>query len=266
MINNFELSKFSKLARYEIIKQTFLKKSGHLGGALSCADILVNIFNRYVLDKKNNKFILSKGHCALAMYAVLYISKKIKKKQFESFSEKGSYFGEHSSPKIKNDYIHFSTGSLGHGLSFAAGISYSNKLIKKSGYTIVLMSDGEMNSGTVWEAALISSKLKLDNLIVIVDYNKFQATGKSDEILNIKPLAAKWKSFGWKVVECDGNNHSSINYSLKKISKSFHKPKIVIAHTIKGKGVSFMEADNNWHYRSPSKEELEKAKIELKIK
>ena len=123
-----------------------------------------------------------------------------------------------------------------------------------------------MNSGTVWEAALISSKLKLDNLIVIVDYNKFQATGKSDEILNIKPLAAKWKSFGWKVVECDGNNHSSINYSLKKISKSFHKPKIVIAHTIKGKGVSFMEADNNWHYRSPSKEELEKAKIELKIK
>ena len=124
-----------------------------------------------------------------------------------------------------------------------------------------------MNCGSVWEAALLSSKLKLKNLIGIIDYNKYQATGKSDEILKIKPLSKKWKSFGWDTIECDGNNHNSI---LKKINillkNNSDKPKLLIAHTIKGKGVNFMENDNNWHYRSPNLDEVKKSKIQLGIK
>ena len=265
MYNLKSLKKSSRYVRYEIIKQTFLKKSGHLGGSLSCVDILIYIFNRYIFNNTKNKFILSKGHCALSLYAVLHHAKKISQKNFNSFSCQGSYFGEHSSPKIKNKFIHFSTGSLGHGLSFGSGIAYSKKLKNDNGLVFVLMGDGEMNSGTVWESAMLSSKLKLENLIAIVDYNKLQATGKSNEILNIKPLNKKWKSFGWHVIECDGNDHKSLSYSFKKILKSKKKPKILIAHTIKGKGISFMENNNNWHYRSPSKEELGRAKIELGI-
>lgn len=266
MLTDKKLDTISKLVRYNIIKQTYLKKSGHLGGALSCTDILVNIFNNYLFNDKKNKFILSKGHCALAVYSVLYQAKKLSKKKFESFSNQGSFFGEHPSPKIKNKYLSFSTGSLGHGISFGSGIAYSKKIRKNNGNVFVLVSDGEMNSGTVWESALLSSRLNLNNLIVIVDYNKFQATGKSDEILNIKPLGKKWKSFGWDVIECNGNSHVSINKSFKFILKNKNKPKIIIANTIKGKGVSFMENDNNWHYRSPSKSELNQAKIQLKIK
>ena len=126
------------------------------------------------------------------------------------------------------------------------------------------MSDGEMNSGSVWESALLSSKLNLKNLIAIIDYNKFQATGKSNDIMNIRPLSSKWKSFGWNVLECNGNDHLSLSKCLKLISKNKEKPNIIIAHTIKGKGVSFMENDNNWHYRSPSQEEYKIAIKNLK--
>ena len=266
MYNLKLLEKISKIVRYEIIKQSFLKKSGHLGGSLSCTDIMVNVFNKYIFKNKRNTFILSKGHCALTLYSVLFQAKKLSKKSFYSFASKGSLFGEHPSPKIKNKYINFSTGSLGHGLSFASGIAYSRILKKKQGYIFVLMSDGEMNSGTVWEAAMLSSKLKLSNLIVIVDYNKFQATGKSDEILEIKPLDKKWKSFGWEVLECDGNKHESLNANIAKILKSKKKPKILLCHTIKGKGIDFMENNNNWHYRSPTKEEVIKSKAQLGIK
>ncbi len=266
-MNNLKLlNQISNKVRYEIIKQSFLKKSGHLGGSLSCADIVVNIFNRFIFKKKQDTFILSKGHCALTLYSVLFQAKKLSKKSFDSFANRGSFFGEHPSPKIKNKYINFSTGSLGHGLSFASGIAFSRILKKKPGYIFVLMSDGEMNSGTVWEAAMLASKLKLKNLVVIVDYNKFQATGKSNEILEIKPLDKKWRSFGWEVLECDGNKHGSLNTSIDRILKNIKKPKILISHTIKGKGVDFMENDNNWHYRSPTKEEVNNSKIQLGIK
>ena len=213
------LNNISKIVRYNIIEQTFYKKSGHLGGALSCTDLLVNIFNNYLFRNKNHKFILSKGHCALAVYSTLYQAKRLSKKKFYSFAEQGSFFGEHPSPKIKNEYLNFSTGSLGHGVSFGSGMAYSKKLKNKSGNIFVLASDGEMNSGSIWESAMLSSKLCLDNLVVLVDYNKFQATGKSDEILNIKPLHKKWKSFGWEVTECDGNNHKSITSNIKNVLK-----------------------------------------------
>lgn len=266
MVEIKTLENISKNVRYKIIEQSYLKQSGHLGGSLSCVDILVNVFNNYILNNKENIFILSKGHCALTLYSVLYQSKKISKKQFNSFAKQGSFFGEHSSPKIKNKYITFSTGSLGHGLSFGSGVAFSKILKKNNGKVFVLMSDGEMNSGTIWEAALLSSKLNLNNLIGIVDYNKFQATGKSNEILNIKPLNKKWKYFGWDVHECKGNDQKSIKLNLKKMLKKNKRPKLLIAHTTKGKGVNFMENDNNWHYRSPTKYELNLSKIQLGMK
>ena len=272
MHRNNSLNKLSKLVRFEIIKKTYEKKSGHLGGSLSCVDLLVNIFHGHILKNKNSKFVLSKGHCALALYATLLINKKLSKTLFNKFASQGSVVGEHPSPKIKNKFIEFSTGSLGHGLGFGSGLAYSKFLKKEKGNIFVLMSDGEINNseincGSVWESALLSSKLKLSNLIAIVDYNKFQATGKSNEILNIKPLANKWKSFGWETVECDGNNHDSIKNKLNfLIKKNSNKPKILIAHTIKGKGVSFMENDNNWHYRSPNINELNESKAQLGIK
>ena len=267
MRKNINLNQLSKRVRFEIIKKTYEKQSGHLGGALSCTDLLVNIFHNYILKNKNSKFVLSKGHCALALYATLFINKKITKKLFNEFANEGSVMGEHPSPKIKNEFIEFSTGSLGHGLSFGSGLAYSKFLSKKNGDIFVLMSDGEINCGSVWEAALLASKLKLKNLIAIVDYNKFQATGKSNEILNIKPLTNKWKSFGWETVECDGNNHDSIKNKLNfLIKKNSNKPKILIAHTIKGKGISFMENDNNWHYRSPNISEVNQSKAQLGIK
>ena len=266
MLSDKKLDNISRIVRYNIIKQTYQKKSGHLGGALSCTDLLVNIFNNYLFNNKDNKFILSKGHCALAVYSTLYHAKKLSKNFFYSFATQGSLFGEHPSPKINNKYLNFSTGSLGHGIGFGSGMAYSKKHKNKKGTIFVLASDGEMNSGSVWESALLSSKLNLNNLIVIVDYNKFQATGRSDEILNIKPLNKKWQSFGWDVMECDGNNHKSVTSSLKKILRNKDKPKILISHTIKGKGINFMENDNNWHYRSPSREELDQSKIQLGIR
>lgn len=267
MHKNINLNQLSKLVRFEIIKKTYERQSGHLGGALSCTDLLVNIFHNYIFKNKNSKFVLSKGHCALALYATLFINKKITKTLFNKFAVQGSVIGEHPSPKIKNKFIEFSTGSLGHGLSFGSGLAYSKFLKKENGNVFVLMSDGEINCGSVWESALLASKLKLRNLIAIVDYNKFQATGKSNEILNIKPLTNKWKSFGWETFECDGNNHDSIKNKLNLlIKKNSNKPKILIAHTIKGKGVSFMENDNNWHYRSPNINEVNESKSQLGIK
>jgi len=266
VLKNNKLIKLSKLIRFQIIKKTFQKQSGHLGGALSCTDLLVNIFRCFIFKKKNSKFILSKGHCALALYSTLFVNKKLSKAQFNKFANEGSVFGEHPSPKIKNKYIEFSTGSLGHGLSFGSGLAYSKLIKKENGYIFVLMSDGEMNCGSVWESALLSSKLKLNNLIAIIDYNKYQATGKSDEILNIKPLSKKWISFGWDAIECDGNDHNSISKKINLLlKKKSNKTKVLIAHTIKDKGVDFMENDNNWHYRSPNIDEVKKSKIQLGI-
>ena len=260
-----KLKKLSKLARYKILEQVHLKKAGHLGGCLSCVDLIINVFKNYILKNQNDKFVLSKGHCALTLYTTLNIFNKITDTALKKFALEGSYFGEHPSPKIKNKYITFSTGSLGHGLGFGSGLAFSNKLKKNKDRIFVLMSDGELNCGTVWEAALLSSKLKLDNLIAIINYNKFQATGRSNEILNLKPLIDKWKSFGWDTLECDGNDHKQINASLKRLIKKKNKPKVLIANTIKGKGISFMEDDNNWHYRSPTRDELLASKKELEI-
>jgi len=262
------MNDFSKIAneiRYEICKMSHDSKAAHLGSSLSCVDILVsiffgNIFNLSENKKNKDKFILSKGHAAAAFYSILAKKNYFNKKKLKTYGKNNSYFEEHPNTKIKG--VICSTGSLGHGLSFGAGICLAEKIKNKNFKTIVLLSDGECNEGSVWEAAGFASAQKLNNLIAIIDYNKWQATGRTKSIVGGN-LLKKWKSFGWNSFEVNGHNFNQILRTLVKAKKS-QKPTVLVANTIKGKGIRFMEDDNNWHYRIPTKEELNKIKYILK--
>ncbi len=260
--------KLAKINRYEIIKLSNKANTPHLASSLSCIDIITVIYNDILNINSNNlnklsrdHFILSKGHAATALYVTLKTFKFISKKQFNSYAKENSYLEEHPSPKIKG--VEAATGSLGHGLPIGCGIALAKKIKKIKSKVYVLLGDGECNEGSVWEAALFGSAKKLNNLICIVDANKLQGIGKTNEILSITALGKKFKSFGWNTIVIDGHNHSILKKELQKNNSK--KPKMIIANTIKGKGISFMENDNNWHYRIPSKEEVLKSKIELKL-
>ena len=264
------LKKLSNNLRFSIIKMSNKAKAPHLASSLSCIDIVATLYHSVLkVNKKNfksslrNRFILSKGHAAAALYVALEYKKIITKKDLNSYTKKGSLLEEHPSPKLLG--VEAATGSLGHGLSIGCGIALSSKINKQKFMTYVLMSDGECNEGSVWEAALFASAKKLNNLCAFVDYNKWQATGKSTEVLKLGSLTKKFYQFGWNVLEIDGHNHNLIYKACKVAIKEKSKPTIVIANTIKGKGISFMENDNNWHYRIPSDEEVKFAKKELKI-
>jgi transketolase len=208
-----------------------------------------------------DRFILSKGHAAAALYAVLAYRGIIDQDELLTYAKKGSLLEEHPSPKQNG--VEAATGSLGHGLPIANGMALSSKI---SGYkfsVFVVMSDGECNEGSVWEAAMFAARHNLKNLTAIVDYNKWQATDRSSQILKLEPLKEKWISFGWDVQEVDGHDHQRLYDSME--NKNNQCPRMIIAHTVKGKGVSFMEDDNNWHYRVPTAEEVEAARLELGV-
>lgn len=249
----------AKEIRKDVLKMSYEMRTAHLASSLSCVDIISTIYesflkikNNYLQNIKRNRFILSKGHAATTLYSVLFRKKIISKKEFNSFCKPNSLLEEHPSPKTKG--VECATGSLGHGLPIACGIALGNKIKKNKKKTYVLISDGECNEGTTWEAAMFASAKQLNNLILIVDYNKWQATGRSNEILSLAPLAKKFETFGWKIFEINGHNYHQLINTLKYSSKK--KPIAIIANTIKGKGVSFMEDDNNWHYKSPDEQEL----------
>lgn len=257
-----------RLNTVEIIHKT---KTSHLGSSLSCVEILVSIYfssfglGKNINNKKNlkNTFILSKGHAAPVFYSVLENKNYISKKTFDSYSKPGSYLEEH--PNIKINGVLVSSGSLGHGLSYAGGLALADKINKKKHKHMVLMSDGECNEGSVWEAAMFITGKKLKNIITFIDCNKWQATERSADVLKFEPIRDKWKSFGWKTYEINGHNFQSIESVLKKFRKN-PVPTAVICRTTKGKGVSFMEDNNLWHYRAPNKAEFLLAKKELKVK
>lgn len=265
------LRKLSNNLRFLLIKISNKTKTPHLASSLSCIDIVTTLYHSVLkINKKNlksserNRFILSKGHAATSLYVALKYKNIITKKELNSYSKQGSLLEEHPSPKMPG--VEAATGSLGHGLPIACGIALSSKIIKKNFMTYVLMSDGECNEGSVWEAALFASAKKLNNLCAFVDYNKWQATGKSKDILNLGSLTKKFKQFGWNVIEIDGHNHDLIFKACQRAIKEKYKPTMVIANTTKGKGVSFMEDDNNWHYKIPSDEEVKMSQKELDIK
>lgn len=209
-----------------------------------------------------DRFILSKGHAAKALYVALAYRGFFDIKILEDFTDVGGPLPEHPGPNCIAG-VEFATGSLGHGLPIGIGLAYAARLADRDNRIFVLMSDGECNEGSVWEAAMMAAAQELGNLTAIIDFNKWQATGRSQEVLSLDPLAEKWRAFGWNAIEVDGHNLDAITKQLRSESSPTGRPTVLIAHTVKGKGISFMEDDNNWHYRIPTKPEVDAAIGEL---
>jgi len=244
-----ELKSFQEKAkdlRRKVLILTKQKGEGHLGGSFSIIEILIWLYYKEL--KKEDKFILSKGHAFYPLYIIL--------------KEKGYQpkISVHPDLDEKNG-IFATTGSLGHGLPIAVGRALAKKFLRKKGKIYVLMGDGELEEGTTWEASLIACRYKLDNLVVIVDYNGLQALGKVKEVVSFKNLRKIFENIGYKVVEADGHSFSSLEKAFK--IKNNGQPKMIIAYTVKGKGVSFMENNYIWHARVPNEEEFQKALKEL---
>ena len=248
----------AKQIRIKILQLSNTAKSSHIGSSLSIVEILVVLYKFFI--KKKNIFILSKGHACLAYYCVLqkfgYFSNKILK----SYGKNDTILSAHVSHKVPG--VNFSTGSLGHGLPYATGRALSEKINKTNSKFFVLISDGELNEGTTWESLLFAAHHKLDNLIIIIDYNKIQSLDFIKNVLKLEPLNKKFKSFGCNVKNIDGHSFNQIYESF--LVKKNKKPTVIIANTIKGKGVSFMENSILWHYKFPNEKELDVAIRQLK--
>jgi transketolase len=244
-------------------------KSPHVGSALSSVDLLVALYFR-VMDvdprrktpENPDRFILSKGHGCMAYYATLAARGFFEPQMLETYSRNGSVLAEHPSP-VGIPGCEIGTGSLGHGLSVAAGAALARQMRGQPGRHYVLLSDGECNEGSVWEAAMFAAGRRLENLVVLVDYNKLQAMGRSDEVTGLPPLAKKWSSFSFGTVEIDGHSMPEIVRALEGVPFEKGRPSAIIAHTVKGKGVSFMENDLEWHYRPPNDADLARALAEI---
>ena len=242
--------------------------SAHFGGALSITEIVSTLFAYQMkIDKKNpnweerDRFILSKGHACLAYYAALCEVGYISKEELKTFEKNDTNLLGH--PVInRNLGIDFSNGSLGMGLSLGIGVAISSKKKEKNFNVYVIIGDGECNEGSIWEAAMAAPNFKLDNLYVIIDKNNFQQTGSNKEIMSVESLKDKWSSFGWHTVELDGHNIKAL-YNFFNDSSKINKPKAIIANTIKGKGFSFSENNNDWHHSILTKSFYDKALKEL---
>jgi len=263
------LKKKAKIVRRRIIEMLWEAKGGHFGGSLSCVDILVALyFHILKIDPQNPKwedrdrFILSKGHASAALCPTLAEKGYFSVQLLNTFNKLDSPFGMHPDMH-KIPGCDMSTGSLGHGLPIGVGIALGGKLDAKSYKVFVLLGDGELQEGSIWEAMMAASHYKLDNLVAIVDRNKIELDGATEEIMALEPLSKKWKDFGWSVEEIDGHNMKEILEVLKKIPIKKGKPSLIIAHTIKGKGISFMENTHDWHYGKIGKEEFKNALVEL---
>lgn len=245
--------KFSLKIRKSILKIANSSQCSHIGSNLSIVDLLSVLYLKF-LKKKKNSFILSKGHACLALYCVLKEMGFISEKILNSFGKNDSILMAHASHKVKG--VNLSTGSLGHGLPVATGAALADRINKKKSKTFVILSDGELDEGSNWESLLFSSHHKLNNLVIIIDYNKLQSIDFVKNTLNLEPLKQKFQSFGCKVVSVDGHNFKLLE---KALSSRSTKPLVVIANTIKGKGVSFMENSVLWHYKSLNSEDYQKA-------
>jgi transketolase len=261
--------KIATLIRKRILTMHAQSCSSHVASSLSVVDILVALYFNILKisvknyrDKGRDRLILSKGHAASALYATLAMRGFFPEQNLADYCIDGGKLPAHSTMFCAPG-VEVSTGSLGHGLSMGIGMAMAAKYDKTNYRTFVILSDGECNEGSVWEAALFAGHHKLDNLIAVVDYNKLQALGRNEDILRLEPFSDKWRSFGWQTQEVDGHNFRELIGSLSRVPFKKNKPSIIIAHTIKGKGVSFMENKLLWHYKSPDERELELALKEL---
>jgi len=264
-----ELYLLAQRIRHHSVTMTNTGKASHIGSSLSIAELLAVIYGgvlrtdpSHPASPDRDRFVLSKGHACAAYYAVLAETGFFPVEWLTDFYQDGARLAGHST-HAHVPGIEVSTGSLGHGLSLATGMALAGKRDGSAYRVFCLLSDGECDEGSTWEAALFASHHRLSNLCAIVDYNKIQALGNTSEVLDLEPLAAKWTAFGWRVLEVDGHSIPEIAEGLAHIPYDTGKPSCMIAHTVKGKGISFMENDLLWHYRSPQGQEYDDAMAEL---
>ncbi len=264
-----ELKHISDDIRRETLLMVHKAKSGHLGSAFSIVELLTTLYFHHLnIDPKNptwserDRFILSKGHGCSSLYVTLAKCGFFPMSELTTFIKDESRLPGHPSSMLLPG-IEASTGSLGHGLSIGVGIALGAKRDKKNFRTVVIVSDGECDEGSTWEAILAAANWKLGNLTCIVDYNKIQSFGRIDEIMPLEPFAEKWRAFNWNVAEVDGHHHTEIIQALENAKKEKDRPSVIIAHTVKGKGVSFMENTVDWHYWTPTDAHRDQALAEL---
>lgn len=266
--NDLNPEEFARRIRVHALRMVHAAKASHIGGCLSMADLLAVLYTRILRvdpvrpeDPDRDRFILSKGHATAIIYATLAERGFFSPEELQTYCGNGSKLTGHISHAVPG--VEVSTGSLGHGLPIAVGMALAAKSDRRAWRVFCILSDGECDEGSNWEAILFAPHHKLDNLIAIVDYNKIQSFGSVPDVLALEPFAEKWRAFGWHVVEIDGHDLEAIERALSSLPQQTGKPTAIIAHTVKGKGVSFMEHKLEWHYKSPSAEQLNNALAEI---
>lgn len=264
------LAQHANNMRQEIVKMVAAANSGHPGGSLSAADILavlyfheMNVGADKVNDPDRDRFVLSKGHASPVLYAALAEKGYLPKEELATFRKINSRLQGHPSKKMLPG-VEQSTGSLGQGLSAANGMALAGRLDKRDYRVYTLLGDGEIQEGMVWEAAMAAGHYKLDNLVAILDYNHLQIDGNVEDIMNVGPIADKFRAFNWHVIEIDGHNLEEIIAAFEEAKAVKGQPTFIVAHTVKGKGVSYMENACGWHGTAPNAEQLEQALTELR--
>lgn len=268
MIDIKKLERKAAEIRMSVIDMVYEAGTGHTGSSLSNTDILTVLFYEVMKNdpanpnwEERDRYIQSKGHAVESYWAVLADKGYFPKEELKTFSKFNTRLIGHPNNKVPG--VEMNTGALGHGLSISVGMALAAKLDYKDYRVFTLMGDGELAEGSVWEAAMAASQYKLDNLVGIVDRNRLQITGSTDDVMSNEPLDKKWESFGWDVIEVDGNDIAELVQAFHSVPKTQGKPTIILANTIKGKGISFAENKAGWHHHVPSEEEYELAMKEL---
>lgn len=272
MLKTQQLKYIARRIRLNALKMQHIAQKGHLGGAFSVSEILVglyycdiiNISPKNIKDPKRDRIIFSKGHACLSLYAALADKGFFPIAELERHGQNSTFLGSHPDHLIPG--VEVSSGSLGHGLGIGGGLALAAKLNSQKYLTYVILGDGECNEGSVWEAVTFAAAQNLNNLIAVVDNNQVAATSRTEKFVGSAHLEDKWKSFGWETLSINGNNISEIINALRKskIRRTYKKPFVIIAHTIKGKGVSFMEGDPKWHHGVLNDHQYEQARKELR--
>jgi transketolase len=254
--------------RRQILETLELAGSGHPGGSLSAVEIFLTLYGHQLNHRPSDpqwdgrdRVVVSKGHVSPVVYVTLANFGYFPKEELKTFRKFGSRLQGHVHTKVPG--VEFNTGSLGHGLSFANGIALGAKMRGKDFKVYCIMGDGETQEGSVWEAAMTAAHHKLDNVCAVIDYNKVQENGPTNEIKNLEPLARKWQSFGWHVLDIDGHSIEALKAAFDEFNTVKGRPTVIIANTFKGKGISFMEGQSAWHGKAPNKEQLRQALGEL---
>lgn len=263
-----DLKLASEKNRKRLLEVVYKAKAGHIGGDLSCLNILtvlyfeimnVDAVNPMCIDR--DRFIMSKGHCAEALYVTLESKGFIESSTIDTLGKYESVLAGH--PTVEIPGVEVNSGALGHGLSVGVGMALAAKMDEKKYRTYVLMGDGEQGEGSIYEAAMAAHHYKLDNLVAVIDRNRLQISGTTEEVMSLEDISSRWRALGWDVKEMDGDDIEDIVTTLNKIDYSNHQPHLLIAHTTKGKGVSYMEGVAKWHHGVPSMEQYKEAIKEI---